>query len=113
MNEIATLSDVLQEDTEEDDLFFFSITSKIWVWRVKLSMPDGSKKYYRYAKGSSGNNATAAINKRREIIQERVNDLAQQGFSVHPKYISLFMSGKIKELIIEKKSFRGRRNSAR
>jgi hypothetical protein len=103
MNEIATIADTCDEETVEDDLFFFSLKSKTHVWYVKLSMPDGSKKYYRYAKGLRGNLTGDAKNKRREIIQERVNELAQQGFSVPPKYISLFMSGKVKELILERK----------
>ena len=112
MSKIAMLTDVLEEGTVEDDWLLFSVTKKALVWYLKVTMPDGDKKYYRYADGASGNQSSSAENKRREIIQTRINELSEKGFSVNQKYISLFISKKIKELIIEEKSAQ-RRNRRR
>ena len=132
MSEIAILSDLIEIQNEKEEILFFTTNKKFRVWFIKLKLPDGSSKYYRYKKepaesagpsflpdlGTVGNtllaigNAAAssargaepnAFDLRREIIQEQVNELAHQGFKVSEKYISLFISNKIKELIFTRK----------
>lgn len=105
MSEIAVLSDLIETSNEEEEVLFLTLTTKVRIWYVKVKFPDGSSKHYRYEKKKAASSASlqsSAIDRRREIIQERVNELALQGFKVGQKYVSLFMSKKIKELILTK-----------
>jgi hypothetical protein len=115
MNEIAVLSDNVAIRKEEERLLFLTLTKEFKIWCIDLKMPDGTTSSYRYEKRStegihgmriSRELSSSGLDKRREIIQEQINRLAQQGFSVSQKYISLFMSNKIKELILTKKKLR-------
>lgn len=132
MSEIAVLSDLIETKDEKEEIFFFTTTKKVKFSYIKINLPDGNVRYREYNKASGESSqgslglsqfgligtvmdgltnvaanaarksTTAAFEKRKEIIQEQINDLARQGYRVSEKYISLFMSMKIKELILRK-----------
>jgi uncharacterized protein YjhX (UPF0386 family) len=114
MNEIAVISDLVENQKEEEEFLFLKQTKEVKVWYIKTKLPDSDAKYQRYATkptniksgpltlNGPGLNSTD-IETRNGIIQDQINALAREGFTVTGKYISMFISGKIKELILSRK----------
>lgn len=105
MNEIAIISDLNEIQNEDEEFLFLTLKKQVRVWYIKTKLPDGQIKWNRYATKPTSIRATlnsADMQLRNEIIQDRINELAREGFHVDQKYVSLFVSEKIKELIISR-----------
>nr|WP_315252942.1 hypothetical protein [uncultured Duganella sp.] len=113
MNEIAVISDLVENQKEEEEFLFIKQTKDVKSWFIKTKLPNGNAKYQRYAtkpayirsgpiKLNGPSLTSSDIELRNEIIQDKINELSREGFHVEKKYVSLFVSGKIKELILSR-----------
>ncbi len=132
MSQIAVLSDFFETQNEDEEIFFIKTTKKIRVAYIRIKLPDENEKYFRYHSspvksgdaisgmslsrefqliGSALNSIQDTTNSgsssnpsesRRRIILEKIDELSDKGFHVSEKYISLFISGKINELILSR-----------
>lgn len=98
-----------QQEKAGGSFLSWTVVVKYEIYALRIQFPDGSKKILEYDRQKHKEvtrnnyipNSPDEV-KRIETVQQVVNDLENQGYSVPADQLALFMQGKIELLIMQK-----------